>query len=100
MSFGYDPEAVYQEADIEMAEFEVQAAEARALRKRGVCTHSSQLGGGVDFYGGEDIAAMRVKGHFPDRPTDSSITTQMDISEGKSLCLDCGELIDDPLARR
>ena len=38
-SFGYDPEAVIQDADIEMAEMIEQANEAVAMRKKGNCDH-------------------------------------------------------------
>lgn len=102
MSFGYDPEvpAGFQEGDFEQAELEAESARVSALNRRGICTHSWQLGGGINFYDGEAIAQDRLKGKFPERPTDPSITTQMDIPAGKCLCLDCGQLVVDPLAGR
>ena len=38
-NFGYDPEAVIQDADIEMADHEAAGARAEALRRRGICVH-------------------------------------------------------------
>lgn len=37
--FGYDPEAIYQDADIEMREMEEIGNRISRLRKQGVCTH-------------------------------------------------------------
>lgn len=103
MSFGYDPEAVYQEADIEQAEFEAQSAEAAALHRRGICTHGWLLNGGVAPKYNRDRAGIeedRKRGRFPDRPTDPTIQRQNDVPKGMCLCLDCGKLVPDPLARR
>lgn len=67
--FGFDPEvpAGYQDADIEQAELEAQAAEIAADRARGVCRHGWFQGG---------------------------------VAAAKARCLECGAIIDDPLAGR
>jgi hypothetical protein len=44
MSFGYDPEAIYQDADIEQAEMEAIGNRIHQLRKQGVCCHQSVVG--------------------------------------------------------
>lgn len=95
----YDPEAIYQDADLEMADLEAAAAANAAKRKAGICTHGWMLGGGGTVNRTlAEIEADRAKGHFPDRATDASIGCQDDIGAGQVLCLDCGQLIADPLA--
>jgi hypothetical protein len=42
--FGYDPEAVIQDADIEQAEFEAEGRAFAAAKRAGRCTHSSTVG--------------------------------------------------------
>lgn len=79
------------DADTEMAGFMAEAAESRALRKRGICTHGSGLGGGVDFYSAEDIVAMLARGNFGNRG--GFVGAQTDIPAGKTLCTECGDLI-------
>lgn len=46
MSFYYDEElpAGYQEADLQMAEYQDEARRHAALRAQGICTHSSWIG--------------------------------------------------------
>lgn len=41
----YDEEAVYQDADIEQWEMEQTASQIAADRKRGICHHTSSIGG-------------------------------------------------------
>lgn len=48
MSYGYDEEAIYQDADIETWELENEARHLDALRRSGVCTHDSTVGLGSD----------------------------------------------------
>ena len=61
MSFGYDPEvpAGYQDADIEMAQYEAEGARYAALRRRGICTHGSCQG--YPDGPGEHLDAIRAK---------------------------------------
>jgi hypothetical protein len=92
--FDDDP-GVYNDADILQAQYEAESAAAAADVRRGICHHGWTLGGGRDFYSADDIAAMRLKGHFPDRPTDPRVTDQRSIPEGLELCTDCGALIVD-----
>lgn len=40
----YDEEAIYQDADIEQAEYEYEAARLSALRRSGTCTHDGVVG--------------------------------------------------------
>lgn len=50
----FDPEipAGYQDADIEMAEYEMEARFTNELRRHGTCPHHSGIGGMVDsIYG-------------------------------------------------
>lgn len=101
--FGWDEEvpAGYQDADLEQAAFEEEGRRLAALHKRGICTHGWQLGGSaVVNRTRAEIEEDRQRGQFPDRPTDASLSCQNDISKGKCLCLDCGIIVDDPLARR
>lgn len=42
--FGYDPEAVYQDADIEQAEWEAEGRALHAAQKAGRCCHTSTVG--------------------------------------------------------
>lgn len=44
MSFGYDPEAVYQDADIEMMELREEGNRIAALERKGICTHQARVG--------------------------------------------------------
>jgi len=44
----YDPEAIYQDADIEQAEMEREGRRLAALEKRGTCTHGRVIGIGED----------------------------------------------------
>lgn len=44
MSFGYDPEAIYQDADIEQREFEEAGRLIAHARQLGRCTHQSTVG--------------------------------------------------------
>lgn len=72
-NFGYDPEAVIQDADIEMAELVEAGARAAAARRRGLCAHGYLRGDGD-----------------PDHP-DEQVT-----------CLDCGKVAtwDELMAER
>jgi hypothetical protein len=93
--------AGYQEADLEMAEMMADSARLAQMRRRGICSHSWMLGTGNNVnYSGDEIAEMRTRGYFSDRPTDPRIGCQNDIPLDQRLCLDCGELVDDPLVRR
>lgn len=40
----YDPEAIIQDADIQMAEYAAEARQGEAMRAKGVCLHSSAVG--------------------------------------------------------
>jgi hypothetical protein len=97
----WDPElpAGYQDADIEQAALEQEGRRLTALHKRGICTHGWCLGKGTVNRSRPDIEADRRGGTFPDRPTDPSIQEQSDIPDLKLLCLDCGQLVDDPVAQ-
>lgn len=89
-------EQIYYEkldADMQMAQYEAESRAAGARRKRGICDHGAQLGGGKDFYDADDIAAMLAKGHFANRGGFTG--AQTDIPAGKALCTECGELIND-----
>jgi hypothetical protein len=91
--FNYDPEvpAGFQDADIEQAHYEAEARESARLRREGICTHGSGLCRG-HIYSNEQILRMREDhGDFPDRPTNLD-----PLSEGKMLCLDCGQHVEDP----
>lgn len=46
MSFGYDEEAIYQDADILQAEYEREADRFAARRAQGYCTHGHGCGKG------------------------------------------------------
>ena len=71
--FDYDPEAVIQDADIEMARMSEMAHRVATLRKRGICCHTSSLG----FSGTV---------HYPAQET---------MRIGQVLCTDlCGRLFD------
>jgi hypothetical protein len=100
-SFTHDPEipAGFQDADLEQASCEEQSRQAAADRRRGICHHGWMLGGG----GGQslpEIEADRRRGSFPDRPTDGRIQSSEDIPAGSVLCLDCGQVVDDPMCGR
>lgn len=43
MRYSYDPEAVYQDADVEMAEAAIIGNTIAALQKRGICCHNSAV---------------------------------------------------------
>lgn len=92
--YGYDEEAVYQDADILQAQYEEESAAAAAAKRRGECQHGWQLGHG-HIYNAEQIEEMRQRGDFPDRKTEAT-----EWPEGRCLCLDCGVIGDDPLAGR
>ena len=97
----YDEEipAGYQEADLLQAEYERESNQIWAERKRGICHHGWQLGPKIPaYYTAEMIATERLKGDFPSRATDPSITDQASIPNGQCLCLDCGQLIKDIFA--
>lgn len=80
----YDPEAVYQDADLLQAQYEQESADAAADRKRGICNHGWRLGR-KHTYDWDGVATLRVDGSFPQRPTNET-----EIPEGYDLCLDCG----------
>jgi len=40
----YDPEAVYQDADVQMHNYAIEAASMRRAERQGVCFHSSLQG--------------------------------------------------------
>lgn len=44
----YDPEAIYQDADVEMAEYASEARRLDVLRKRGLCLHQESVRLGSD----------------------------------------------------
>lgn len=44
MIYGYDPEATYQDADVEMAEARAIGRSIERARKSGVCCHLSAVG--------------------------------------------------------
>jgi hypothetical protein len=95
----HDPElpAGYQEADILQAEYEAQGRAAAADRRRGICHHGWTLGGGASMNRSRaEIEEDRQRGDFPDRPTDPAVQCQDDIPSGQVLCLDCGQLTEDP----
>lgn len=97
----YDPEvpAGFQEADILQAQYEEEGRRLARDRKRGICHHGSQLGRKVPaFYDAEAVRAMRAKGYFPERETDPRVKGQETIPEGTCLCIDCGEVVEDPFA--
>lgn len=74
MSFGYDPEAIYQDADILQAEYEAEGNRIAALERAGICTHSHRVGLGTDG-----------KAHYPEA---EGLT-------GKQVrCLGCGEVFE------
>lgn len=77
--FGYDEEAVYQDADIEMAEIAYEARRLRALEAQGVCTHQHVEGGG--------------DGNGP-LPGGLYRESQRGIPVGHLKCHGCGELYD------
>lgn len=100
MSFGFDPEVPggFQDTDLEQAAFEEESRQSAALRKRGICTHGWQLGRPSNPKFNASLAEInsdRQRGNFPMRITDPSITDQHSIPAGKSLCLDCGQLVDE-----
>lgn len=98
----YDPEvpAGFQEADILQAQYEAESRQYMRDIANGICHHSSQLGHkDPAFYDADDISAMRAKGYFPDRPTDPHVTDQSTIPVGHCLCVDCGEVVEDPFPR-
>lgn len=71
----YDPEAVYQEADILQAQYEDESAKIRAYEKSGGCTHGSSQGVPEDRERfAERIAELEAAG----------------VPEGGRICLDCG----------
>lgn len=92
MDFGYDEEAVYQDADIEQARYEEEGRALAADRKRGICHHGGGLGFG-HIYTEAEVNDWRKRGHFPDRPTDHT-----PLVEGQMLCTDCGTIVPDPIA--
>jgi hypothetical protein len=40
----YDPEAIFQDADIEMAEYAAEDAQGARMQAKGVCLHRSSVG--------------------------------------------------------
>ena len=99
--FYHDPEvpAGFQDADIEMAEFEAEGRRIAALHRKGICTHGAGLGHKAPaFYDADDIAAMLAKAQFGNR--EGFAGGQAEIGEGKVLCTDCGLVRDDPFGRR
>lgn len=44
----YDPEAIYQDADIEQRQYEDEARHLEALKAEGVCVHESAFGVSLD----------------------------------------------------
>jgi hypothetical protein len=94
--FGFDAEAVYQDADIEQAEYEAQARGIAAQKRRGICGHGWMRGPGTAGWPDHaEIDADRARGDFPERETNYEQP-----AAGMVLCLDCGQHIADPLARR
>lgn len=79
MSFGYDPEAVIQDADIEMAQYEAEARRLRRLESQGICTHQGVQGRGDG------------KGPLPGGLYRES---QRDIPKGHLKCHGCGTLFE------
>ncbi len=58
MSYGYDEEAIYQDADIEQAQLEEAGNRIHDLNKRGVCTHEGWVGRsktGESIYPEQDV---------------------------------------------
>lgn len=90
MILDYDPEAVYQDADVLQAQYEEEGRQLAADRRRGICHHGWGLGNGHKFTA-EQVEAERRKGDFPERPTQA-----VQPGEGMMLCLDCGEVVIDP----
>lgn len=96
--FGYDEEAVIQEADIEMADLEARAAEVAALRRRGICVHGYGIGGAAVVNRTRAELEASLTGRFAGAAIDAAITCQDDIGAGRMLCLDCGEVVKDRFA--
>lgn len=72
--FGYDPEAIYQDADIEQAAFEAESARIAALERAGICTHGGVVGLGSDG-----------KAHYPEA---EGLTGE------QVRCWDCGRVFE------
>lgn len=74
MSYWYDEEAVYQDADIEQMEMEEESNRLWALRAQGICIHGSAVG-----FSGEV--------HYPE---------QEGLKIGQLRCTDgCGTIFND-----
>lgn len=83
MTFGYDEEAVFQDADIEMAELTREANRLARLEAQGICTHQGVQGRGDG------------KGPLPGGLYRES---QRDIPVGHLKCHGCGELFNSDKA--
>jgi hypothetical protein len=96
-----DPEAVYQDADLLQDGNESESRQASALHRKRICTHGWFIGPSeLCNRSRAKIEHDRQHGMFPDRPTDESITCQSDIPAKQCLCLECGEIVPDPLEGR
>lgn len=79
MTFGYDEEAVFQDADIEMAELIYEANRRARLEAQGICTHQGVEG--------------RGDGNGP-LPGGLYRESQRDIPVGHLKCHGCGSLFE------
>jgi hypothetical protein len=82
--------------DTDMLQRQYEAESAAYVRdmEAGICHHSSQIGGGVDFYSADMIAEIVRKREPQLQKPDPFVGAQKDIPEGKSFCCDCGQLVD------
>lgn len=77
MSLGYDPEAVIQEADLEMAELEGEARRRQRLQEQGICQHGSTQGWpSVEFRERPELAAAVAKLEALGVPADGCFCTR------------------------
>lgn len=77
--FGYDEEAIFQDADIEMAEMTREANRLARLEAQGICTHQGVQGRG-------DGKGPLPGGFYREE--------QRDIPVGHLKCHGCGELFE------